>query len=341
MGDLKINKTGVGFLIDASAKTYETLEKQMREFISNSLDAKATKVIIEFIPHDNTIIITDNGAGMNKNEFEDNYLVIGCSNKYGDRNTIGRIGVGKFSAIPLCDTLIVRTRKSNSNQVYHAKLNLKQLREPDNRTKDIATLVLGAGEYVNPAVDDPDDTFSPNNNFTKMILKGLPTDVKNTFSVIEEFKNLTRNLGRILPLKYNEESVAIKSLKRIDPELATELLELSNNRNISIIIHSPLYPQGYILYRSLFGDEFAQEGESIFGEVYPIKSPDDTSPAPIRITGYLADMTTGAQKYSKWKGLNIRIQNTTVAENQFFDYNDTQAQARITGEIQIVNVNEE
>ncbi len=61
----------------------------------------------------------------------------------------------------------------------------------------------------------------------------------------------------------------------------------------------------------------------------------------MKIIGYLADMTTGAQKYSKWKGLNIRIQNTTVVENEFFGYTDTPAQARITGEIQILNANEE
>jgi hypothetical protein len=159
--------------------------------------------------------------------------------------------------------------------------------------------------------------------------------------VIDDYRNLTRNLGRILPLKYSEESVAIKNLKRIDPELATELIELSNNRNLEIVIHSPHYPQGDTLYRSLFGDDFDQEGESIFGDVYPIKTPDDTSPAPIRIIGYFADMTNALPKYSKWKGLNIRIQNTTVAENQFFKYNDAPAQARITGEIQILNVNEE
>ncbi len=39
MAEKKISKTGVGFLIDASAKTYETLEKQIREFLSNSLDS--------------------------------------------------------------------------------------------------------------------------------------------------------------------------------------------------------------------------------------------------------------------------------------------------------------
>ncbi len=238
MGDLKINKTGVGFLIDASAKTYETLEKQIREFISNSLDARATKVKIEFIAYNNTMIITDNGSGMNQNEFDENYLVIGCSNKYGDPNTIGRIGVGKFSAIPLCDMLTVRTKKSDSSKVYHAKLDLKQLRDPDNRTKDIATLVLGRGDYVSAAVDDPDTSFSPNYSFTKMVLKGVPTDVKRAFTDIEEFKELTRNLGRILPLRYNKESEAIKSLSRIDPELRNELSDLSNSRNITIVIYS-------------------------------------------------------------------------------------------------------
>lgn len=339
MNEKKITKTGVGFLIDASAKTYETTEKQIREFISNSVDAGATRVNIEYIPSDNRLVITDNGIGMNEKEFDENYLVIGCSRKYGDSSTIGRIGVGKFSAIPLCDDLFVRTAKGAHEHVYEAKLNFKQLREPDNRTMDISTMVLGKGGYSERKVDDPDSHFSNNGNFTKMTLLGLPDNVKITFEEKNAFNNLCRNLGRILPLEYHPLSAAIKKLKILDPELADEMLAEAKKRSVEVNIFNPDYPKGFQVFRSLFGDDFEKTGEEICGEPYIVKSPDEI--LPIYIIGYMADMTYAKSIYTHWSGLNIRIQNTTVIENEFFGLTDRPAAGRITGEILIMGVNEE
>ncbi len=341
MSELRITKTGVGFLIDASAKTYETVEKQLREFISNSVDAGATRVRIEVVPSSRTLVVTDNGDGMTEEEFNRNYLVIGCSEKYGDKDTIGRIGVGKFSAIPLCDRLTIRTRKKGTERVYAAELDLGQLREPGNRTTDISKLVLGEGNYVEPSVDDPSSEFSPDGGFTRMVLKSIPDEVIRTFTNDESFEDLRRSLGRILPLEYNESSVALEKLGRIDPELVEELVTTARQKSIQVQIITPEDPDGIVLYRSLFGDDFDRRGEQICGDPWPIDSPKDTSPAPIKIIGYLADMTSGGAENLPWKGLNVRLQNTTVVQNDFFDYDDAPAQNRITGEIQILNVNEE
>ena len=73
MNKIRITKTGVGFLIDASAKTYETTEKQIREFVSNAVDAGANSVKIEYIPSDDRLVIIDNGHGMDEKEFNENY----------------------------------------------------------------------------------------------------------------------------------------------------------------------------------------------------------------------------------------------------------------------------
>lgn len=335
----KITKTGVGFLLDASAKTYETTEKQIREFVSNSVDAGADRVNIEYIPSDDRLVITDNGMGMNESEFDENYLVIGCSQKYGDSGTIGRIGVGKFSAIPLCDYLTVRTSKGKNGKIFSAKLNLRQLRDPENRTKDISKMELGTGDYTERKVDDPDNAFSPKGRFTKMTLKGLPPSLKNTFENPDAFSQLCQNLGRILPLEYNPASDAIKQLNKLDPELVEEMVADAKERSIRIVIFSPEYPEGLQVYRSLFGDEFEQAGEQICGDLYIVKSPKILH--PIKIIGYMADMTEGKSGYSHWAGLNIRIQNTTVTENEFFSFTDLPAMARITGEIMIKGVNEE
>ncbi|MBN1181094.1 MAG: ATP-binding protein [Bacteroidales bacterium] len=334
----RISKTGVGFLIDASAKTYETPEKQLREFISNSLDAGATKVEIEVIPSDKIIIITDNGCGMNEKEFDDKYLVIGCSDKYGDDSTIGRIGVGKFSAIPLCQELQVRTRKANEKKVYYANLQLWKFMDKEKRTMDVTQLDLGEGDYILPGSDDPGIEFSPKQQFTKMVLKKVNDEIIQLFNDPGKFNSFQFNLGRILPLKYNPESAALKGLQRIEPVLYEELLKCTEKKNVEIKVITPDHKKGFTLYRSLFGDDFRNTGEKIAGEVYPIDSGDNLE---VKIKGYLADMTTGGQVNSLWKGLNVRVQNTTVVENYFFDFDDAPASQRITGEIQLYNVDEE
>lgn len=340
MGEKKISKTGVGFLIDASAKTYETLEKQLREFISNALDANATKVDIEVLPREKKIIITDNGQGMTEEEFDNNYLVIGCSNKYGDKNTIGRIGVGKFSSIPLSDKLTIRTKKSSMKNVYQASLNLNLLKDPNNRTEDVTALVLGKGDYVDITVSDPAEEFSPKGCFTKITMEAVPEEVIRRFEEIE-LDNLIRDLGMILPLEYSESSEAMKKLKQQDVELYNDLLMCSKNKKLDVNIRTPQAPEGKPLFRSLFGDDFASTNEQIAGDLYIIKSPKDDSPAPIKIIGYFADMSFALSSYSKWRGLNVRVQNTTVVNNYYFDHNDAQADLRITGEIHIINANEE
>jgi hypothetical protein len=340
MTEKRISKTGVGFLIDASAKTYETLEKQLREFLSNSLDAGADKVVIEILSNLNKIIITDNGQGMTEEEFDNNYLVIGCSNKYKEKDTIGRIGVGKFSSIPLSDNLTIRTKKAGQENVYQASLNLKLLKDPNNRTEDISKLVLGDGEYVSVSVEDPNEDFSSKGCFSKISMSGVPQDIINKFDDTNEFNLLCRKLGSILPLEYCEESEAMKKLKRQDLEIYNQLMECSAKKKLNVTIKTQNNPEGIKLYRSLFGDDFDVTGEQIAGDLYVLKSPDEDI-APIKIIGFLADMSFGKKEYAKWKGINVRVQNTTVVENCFFEHNDPPPDARITGEIHILNSNEE
>ena len=339
MSDKMIAKTGVGFLIDASAKTYETIEKQIRELLSNALDAKATDVVIEVVAKDNKIIVTDNGEGMTEEEFDNNYLVIGCSNKYGDRDTIGRIGVGKFSSIPLSDKLRIRTKKANRNDVYQADLNLNLLKDPKNRTQDISKLVLGSGNYVSLSVEDPNEKFMKNGSFTKIIMSGVSDKIISKFHNENDFRSLCRSLGSILPLEYSESSEAMQKLKTHDIEIYNQMIECGKKKKLNVLIKTNIYPDGIKLFRSLFGDDFEVSGEQIAGDLYVLKSPEDIK--PINIIGYFADMTTGTGDHALWKGLNVRVQNTTVVENYFFDHNDPPADARITGEVHIIDANEE
>ncbi len=86
------------------------------ELVKNSLDAKATKVIIEI--KSDYIIIKDNGLGMNLNDIENKWLFVGYSEKKDNAGAFaGSKGIGRFSSDTLGKTLTMKTRKKESSGI--------------------------------------------------------------------------------------------------------------------------------------------------------------------------------------------------------------------------------
>ena len=95
------------------------------EFLSNSWDADATVVNIELkasgaggFP---SIVITDNGRGMTRNELTDEFLVIGRNRRTsptektpGGRLPMGRKGIGKLAGFGIARTIDI---VSSPNQI--------------------------------------------------------------------------------------------------------------------------------------------------------------------------------------------------------------------------------
>src|SRR2546430_818018 len=141
---LRLGPTGTNLLKHISLQTYETLDKQIREMITNSLDAGATQVRIVYdarrVP---TLSIWDNGDGMTREEFMTKYLTIGMSEKYGDPTKIGRIGIGRFAMVGLCKKVEVRTRRRGTDKVYWAVLDFTRIFDEFHKHTDITSIDLG------------------------------------------------------------------------------------------------------------------------------------------------------------------------------------------------------
>lgn len=105
-------------------KMYSTLPPALAELISNSYDADASKVTIQFheqnkIPK--SIIIIDDGHGMSADDIQNKFLVIGRNRrkeegdsptrKYG-RLATGKKGLGKLALFGLAKEIIVDTVKN-------------------------------------------------------------------------------------------------------------------------------------------------------------------------------------------------------------------------------------
>ncbi len=86
------------------------------EFVSNSWDADATKVHVDLLAHGidgrPTIVITDNGRGMSREELTDEFLIIGRNRRakpsdpsHNGRPLMGRKGIGKLAGFGIAGTV--------------------------------------------------------------------------------------------------------------------------------------------------------------------------------------------------------------------------------------------
>lgn len=112
---------------------YQPFVKAVKEIISNSYDADANNVYLNFIENFKHLSIEDDGHGMNPIEFIRDYIRIGKSlekEEYtkGGRPRIGGKGIGFLAPARYCESITVTTKKSgitNSFLYLEPKGNLK------------------------------------------------------------------------------------------------------------------------------------------------------------------------------------------------------------------------
>lgn len=125
---------------------YSKLPSVLSELISNSWDADADDVSIDFIDDgDNKeIIYTDNGDGMNYQELNDSYLVIGRNRRdepskqvtTKGRKVIGKKGLGKLSVFGICDVVeVVSIKDGIKNHFVMDLLEIKASKETSYEPK--------------------------------------------------------------------------------------------------------------------------------------------------------------------------------------------------------------
>lgn len=102
-------------------KMYSTLPPALAELISNSYDADASHVVVEFLEQNGTpkaITVIDDGVGMNSKDIQEKFLVIGRNRRKegGDKPSpkyrrlpTGKKGLGKLALFGLAKEIVVDT----------------------------------------------------------------------------------------------------------------------------------------------------------------------------------------------------------------------------------------
>ncbi|MBI4812669.1 ATP-binding protein, partial [Candidatus Falkowbacteria bacterium] len=115
------NKSKIKVTVDKShlftlgEKMYRESIEFVRELVNNAYDADATDVYVRI--SEDAIEVGDNGSGMNSKGLEQFFTIgseekrtHGISPRFG-RKRIGQFGIGKFSALALCDEFLVESVK--------------------------------------------------------------------------------------------------------------------------------------------------------------------------------------------------------------------------------------
>lgn len=163
MQDSKEHLTNLEFQIAFGAvrhfgrNLYTTNPPAIAELVANSWDAYAKKCDLCYT--NKSLIIVDNGIGMNDEEFQNRYATSGKAkdtnirkpNDMQTRPYMGKKGIGKFSAFSLADEYILYT-KSNTDESWKKIILNKYLLETDEAKVNIPV------EYVD-SLDDIHQEF--------------------------------------------------------------------------------------------------------------------------------------------------------------------------------------
>lgn len=136
MSDTLILKFDPNTIEHLGVSLYSKLPSVLSELISNSWDADANTVTIDFIENgdDKEITYVDDGEGMTFDELNNKYLVIGRNRRRdtqlqtstNGRPVIGKKGLGKLSVFGICDEIEVVSIKNGLKN--HFIMNLDEIK---------------------------------------------------------------------------------------------------------------------------------------------------------------------------------------------------------------------
>lgn len=321
-----------------SRQNYDTLAKQLREVIANAMDAKASRINIEVRQigassnYKTQLIIEDDGYGMTVDEFKQDYLGVGGSWKEGDPNTIGRIGIGSLAVAVLGRKLRVETRKKDSDQVLIADLWVGESVRGIERTEEVQDVTVGEIKEVRQATENDMPSF------TRLTLFDVYDDTAVILNDKNRFKRVVDELEKTLPLEYPDEHPL---LMKMQADLREILLDPNRLSKMEVLVTAPcLGPGARKLERYAYG-HLSREEEKIAGFPFPI-TPIQVAGGTkedLTVFGYFVD--AGHNLPEDRQGIVVRVKNMGVELNSFFESDDTAANARITGELFIENLDEQ
>lgn len=167
-----INHLGVGL--------YSSTPAALTELVANSWDADANEVRITIDPDGRSIVIEDDGHGMNADAVKKKFLNVGYSRRRhpahkdrsnsGNRKVMGRKGIGKLSMFALAN-LVKVTSQAEGEEIVGFEINVPILKK-------------SLEEHKSLELDEFEGKPFPNAKGTRIVLENVLTGLKTTESYL-------------------------------------------------------------------------------------------------------------------------------------------------------------
>lgn len=222
-------KVGSKILEMLSKGIYTAPWNSLKELISNSYDADATKVEIIYYPKEKKLVVTDDGVGMDYVDFDEHFTFIVKSDKRKKglltpkykRPIIGKIGIGFIAVNELCEKIKVKSAKEKSKTYFEAIIDFSKIISEEAFEKEFYE--VSKFELVNYEKDNIDDHYT----IIELInIKESFLDILNNKS-IEGLKHST-----IYPKKIEDVIKKINNVRNIKSELGPFWQFLINLANV-------------------------------------------------------------------------------------------------------------
>ena len=239
---IRVDKQIVNLL---SRSTYESFPRVLRELVSNSYDADATKVTVTISLTSNEIQVVDNGNGMSPEQF--NYFLTIAGSSRGaklspryKRERIGQFGVGFLAAFPFCNEMVVETISVSSGIVISATIPCSEYLV---RQRSGDELNLEPVDDINVSIVETQNPRKYEDHYTIISLRGLtplamqyfsltPSSiVKNSVRDKSPMERLKWDLQDTLVLDYPDKSKIAEALKQPNVGMEVFLNDLRLFRN--------------------------------------------------------------------------------------------------------------
>lgn len=199
-------KAGMFLLETLTAGMYNDPLSIYREYIQNAVDSldlctntKSTNglnVEINLDPHDQSIVIRDNGVGIPGNIAENILSSIGSSNKTGT-GARGFRGIGRLGGVAFSDKAIFRTKASKDSFESVQKWDCKRLRE---LLSDPLKTSLSLNEvYSDVTRFERVNSKKPGDSYFEVKLEG----VSSFRNLILDITKVREYLSQVAPVSFN------------------------------------------------------------------------------------------------------------------------------------------
>jgi hypothetical protein len=316
-----------GLLPELTRQTYDSLYKALREVILNSVDAGASRVVVDLsrVETDGSLEITDDGVGMSLVDLQQSFMSLGGSQKFGRSDKFGRIGIGSLALMHYAQRVEIETTQAGSRSLTKAVISHPWALDQIERAQDLGDFRAGEAWEESKAV-------AASHHFTTITLRGVDEVLLGECANVSAHYKLIERLRRILPLAWQDSALS-QQVEQAAPDLLTLIREHTAEFCAEVLVRSR-WSGDEPLNKRIFGDGGSQE-EEWNGTPRPIIKDvvveDVSGSRVIRVAGYLLSQVRPSPD---WSGLTVRVQNVAVEERSFFDLeSDPGFRKYITGEV--------